>query len=101
MVRWSVGRTGAIGARDRAGSGDVGPGWRGPMPAGSALGSASVEIAEGKGNRRETDGEPNRTATAEGTEPENAGRRETGRRRATGKNRAGQPGNRRKARTGT
>ena len=49
------------------------------MPAGSALGSASVEIAEGKGNRRETDGEPNRTATAEGTEPENAGRRETGR----------------------
>jgi len=37
------------------------------------------------GHRRETDGEPNRTATAEGTEPESAGRRETGGRRTKGK----------------
>ena len=71
------------------------------MPAGPALGSASVGIADGEGNRRGTDGEPNRTATAEGTDPENAGRRETGRRRAKGRNPAGQTGNRRKARTGT
>jgi len=59
------------------------------MPAGPALGSASVEIAEGKGNRRGTEGEPNRTATAEGTEPENAGRRETEEGGRRGRNRLG------------
>jgi hypothetical protein len=39
-----------------------------------------------------TGGERIRTATADGTEPENAGRRETGRRRAKGKNPSGQTG---------
>ena len=63
-------------------------------------GVLASRLLKRKGNRRETEGERNRTATAEGTEPENAGRRETGRRRAKGKNPAGQPGNRRKARTG-
>ena len=45
-------------------------------------------FVEGKGTRRETDGklEP---ATAEGDEPENAGRRETRGRRTKGKNPAG------------
>jgi len=57
-------------------------------------------LLKGKGTRRETGGEPNRTATAEGTEPENAGRRETGGRRTKGKSPGGQTGNRRKARTG-
>jgi hypothetical protein len=42
-----------------------------------------------KGTRGVTEGEPDRTATAEGTEPENAGRRVTRRRRATGKNPVG------------
>jgi hypothetical protein len=48
-----------------------------------------VEIAEGKGNRRETGGEQNQTATAEGTEPEYAGRRETGRRLTKGRTQLG------------
>jgi len=32
-------------------------------------------LLKGKGTRREADGKPDRTATAEGTDPENAGRK--------------------------
>ena len=76
-----------------------GPCRPGPAPAEPARGSANVKIAQG----REPGGKPpeNRNrAAAEGTEPENAGRRETGdggRRGEPG----GQTGNRRKARRET
>ena len=35
-----------------------------------------MKVAQGEATRREPAGEPIRTATADGTEPENAGRRE-------------------------
>jgi len=49
-------------------------------------------LLKGKGTRRETEGERNRTVTAEGKEPEDAGRRETRGRRTKGKNRRADDG---------
>jgi hypothetical protein len=96
---WSAG-----GSRDRARgrglAGDLGPCRPGPMPAEPPGGSATVRVAQGEG---EPGGKPkgNRNrATAEGTEPENAGRRETRGRRRKGKDPGGQTGNRRRARRG-
>jgi hypothetical protein len=78
----------AIKQGGRGGTGDLGPCRPGPTPAESPRGSASVSVAR----RREPGGKPTGTgtrATAEGDEPENAGRRETRGRRAKGKNPAG------------
>src|SRR6516164_3698149 len=82
------------------GTGDLGPGRTGPTPAEPPGGSANVKVAQGEGNPEGIRREPNRKATAEGTEPEHAERRETGGRRTKGKSPGGQTGNRRKARTG-
>ena len=72
-------------ARGRGIAGDLGPCRPGPTPAEPPRGRANVKVAHGKGN---PEGNRNR-ATAEGTEPENAGRRETRGRRRKGKNPAG------------
>jgi hypothetical protein len=86
------------GRRKRGGrgrTGDLGPCRPGPTPAAPPRGSANVKIARG----REPGGEPE-PGDGRRVQPENAGRRETIRRRATGTNLGGQTGNRRKARQG-
>ncbi len=77
--------------RGRPGTGDLSPCRTGPTPAEPPRGSASG-LLKGKETRRETEGERNRTVTAEGKEPEDAGRRETRGRRTKGKNRRADDG---------
>ena len=85
----SVGR---ITARSRRGvggrTGDLGPCRPGPTPEEPPLGSAIVKIAQGRGTRRDTEGEPEPGNGRRGQTGERR-RRETRGRRAKGENPAG------------
>ena len=91
---------GEIQARGGGRTGDLGPCRAGPTPAEPPRGSAIVKIAQGKGTRRDTEGNRNPGSGRRGRTGERRTKGDQGK-AGEGGEPGGQTGNRRKARRGT